>query len=825
MRKKSIVFLITCFLFLMNVELFSAPALSGKPLKEDSLRVLLTQKLADTTRITIINNLAWLLRRSNIDTSIILNAQAFTLARKCAGSSESAIANAGLRGLASCYSNLGVFLEMKGSFDKALETDLKALDISKERKDKKGELNTLNNIGIVYWHWGKHARAIEYQMEALDIANNLKKLNKSDTLELKRDIALSMGNLGAIYEEKGDPFKALDYELKALKAEESDSNKIGIAINLGNIGVLYDNLGDYPKAIDYDLKALKVQEDINDKVGYALSLGNIGVICNHQRDTTRALEYYQKALKLDDELGNKSEVGRMLINCASVFYDERKYSKALEYDTKALKMTEEMHNLHMMPYCLRGIGNVYEAEGDSALEKGNTQYANTIRFAMAHQYYQRALDISMETGERSAIAFSYGNIGSVEMKVKNYKEAEKDLLIAVGIFDSLGELSRLANNYATLSDLYEREGRLKDALVEFRKYTTLNDSVNSIEKNKEVTRLELNYEFAKMEAERKTIEDRKDLQVSEDKRRNRVVLYAGSVVMLLIISIGALIYRNNVQKQKANTLLERKNKVIEHQKEVVEEQNKHIMDSIQYAKRIQDAILPVDLFLEGEVMDHFIFFAPKDVVSGDFYWRHDAGAELYFAVVDCTGHGVPGAMMSMMGYDVLESALKDKGLVEPAQILKEVNNQVVEKLITSNPGGTRDGMDMTLCRLNKKTGVLTYAGAKNELWIASGSEIICYPVDKVSIGDRPGIQFSQHRVSLKHNEVVYLFTDGYADQKGGVNKRKFMRSQFRKLLTSVSSLECDAQKSKLEGEFYSWKGDVLQRDDVLVVGFRAENRG
>jgi tetratricopeptide (TPR) repeat protein len=809
----------------MTAELFSAPLFHGKPLKEDSLRILLTQKLHDTTRIAIICNLAWLLRRSNTDTSIILNSEAFTLARISAGSSVSSIANAGLRGLATCYSNLGVFLEMKGNFDKALENDLKALDISKERKDKKGELNTLNNIGIVYWHWGKHARAIEYQMEALDIADSLRKLNKSDTVELKRDIALSMGNLGAIYEEKGEPFKALDYELKALHAEEADSNKIGIAINLGNIGVLYDNLGDYPKAIDYDLKALRVQEAISDKVGYALSLGNIGVICDHQRDTVRALEYYKKALKLDEKLGNKSEVGRMLINCASIYYEEQKYSKALEYHNKALLMTEEMHNLHMVPYCLRGIGNVYEAEGDSALGKGNILYANSVRFAMAHQYYQRALNISMETGERGAIAISYGNLGSVEMKMKNYKEAEKDLLIAVRISDSLGELSRLASNYATLSDLYEREGRLKDALVEFRKYASLNDSINSIEKNKEVTRQELNYEFEKMEAERKTIQDRKDLQVAEDKRRNRVVLYAGAAVMLLIISVGALIYRNNVQKQRTNAILERKNKVIEQQKEVVEEQNKHIMDSIQYAKRIQDAILPADLFLKGEVMDHFIFFAPKDVVSGDFYWRYDAGTELYFAVVDCTGHGVPGAMMSMMGYDVLESALKDKGLMEPAQILQEVNNQVVEKLIKSNPGGTRDGMDMTLCRLNKKTGILTYAGAKNELWIASGSEIICYPVDKVSIGDRAGIQFSQHRVSLKENEVVYLFTDGYADQKGGVNKRKFMRSQFRKLLTSVASLECDAQKSKLEGAFYSWKGNVRQRDDVLVVGFRAEKRG
>jgi serine phosphatase RsbU (regulator of sigma subunit) len=176
--------------------------------------------------------------------------------------------------------------------------------------------------------------------------------------------------------------------------------------------------------------------------------------------------------------------------------------------------------------------------------------------------------------------------------------------------------------------------------------------------------------------------------------------------------------------------------------------------------------------------------------------------------------------MSMLAYDILQAALKDMGMREPDEILQVVNDQIIEKLQKSNTGGTQDGMDLTLCRLNKASGILTYAGAKNELWVASGPGIQIYPVDKSSIGDKAGLLFTKHEVKLRENDLVYLFTDGYADQKGGPENKKYMRSKFRNLLSEIAALPCSQQQARLEAEFRSWKGDLRQRDDVLVVGFK-----
>ncbi len=267
-------------------------------------------------------------------------------------------------------------------------------------------------------------------------------------------------------------------------------------------------------------------------------------------------------------------------------------------------------------------------------------------------------------------------------------------------------------------------------------------------------------------------------------------------------------------------MLERKNNTIERQKKEVEDKNKNINDSINYARRIQEAILPARLFEPEEVKDHFIYFSPKDIVSGDFYWRFKDGDDLFIAVVDCTGHGVPGAMMSMLGYDLLEYAVKDKGLREPAFIIQAMNEQLMQKLIKGNNGGSTDGMDMTLCKLNPKTGTLTYAGAKNELCIANNTGMHRCTVDKRSVGYESGFAFTQKTVALQSDEMVFLYTDGYADQKGGPDNGKYLGARFRTLLQGISGLTCAEQKQSLQNEFSDWKKDFEQRDDVLVVGFK-----
>jgi len=215
-----------------------------------------------------------------------------------------------------------------------------------------------------------------------------------------------------------------------------------------------------------------------------------------------------------------------------------------------------------------------------------------------------------------------------------------------------------------------------------------------------------------------------------------------------------------------------------------------------------------------------VLYLPKDIVSGDFYWRHQEGRELFFAAVDCTGHGVPGAMMSMLGYDLLEYAVKDKGLREPEEILHLLNRQIIEKLNGGNSDTSTDGMDLTLCRLNLDTLQLVYAGAKNDLFVISDNELQVLRVTKCAIGYSLQTVYTQATRSLKKNDEIFLLTDGYSDQKGGPQKKKFMLRKLKTLLMELSSLTCKDQQQKLLAEFEQWKGSAPQKDDILFVGFR-----
>jgi ligand-binding sensor domain-containing protein/serine phosphatase RsbU (regulator of sigma subunit) len=291
---------------------------------------------------------------------------------------------------------------------------------------------------------------------------------------------------------------------------------------------------------------------------------------------------------------------------------------------------------------------------------------------------------------------------------------------------------------------------------------------------------------------------------------------ASIIFLLLRLRVYSLRKERNILENKVGI---RTAEVIA-QKEIVERKQTEILASIEYAKRIQQAILPEELFLPEEVSDSFVLDMPRDVIGGDFYYRCESDNYMFYAIVDCTGHGVPGAMMSILAYDTLEYALKDKGITEPGLILNAVNAKIIEKLSSGTELGTKDGMDITLCRLHKKTGELCYAGARNDLYIFAEGELHRMRVDRISIGYFSDALYTQHSLLLQKGDVVYLFTDGYCDQQGGARGKKYLSGRFRTFLKDISGLPCEEQKRQIELEFLEWKGSHVQRDDILIVGFR-----
>ena len=255
---------------------------------------------------------------------------------------------------------------------------------------------------------------------------------------------------------------------------------------------------------------------------------------------------------------------------------------------------------------------------------------------------------------------------------------------------------------------------------------------------------------------------------------------------------------------------------------IIEEKNKNITDSILYAKRIQTAILPSDDLINEKIKNYFIYYKPKDIVSGDFYFFAPSGDKTIFAVADCTGHGVPGAFMSMIGNSLLNQIIKEKGICCPGEILDKLHEEVRHSL-KQEGGETFDGMDIAICSIDFAAKKLEYAGANRSLIVISGNELKEIPANKFPIG---GVLTSKHKgftnniVDLKTNDTIYMSTDGFADQFGGPEGKKFQTRRFKELLQSVSSKAMAGQKTELENTMNEWMKNAEQLDDILVAGIK-----
>ncbi len=283
---------------------------------------------------------------------------------------------------------------------------------------------------------------------------------------------------------------------------------------------------------------------------------------------------------------------------------------------------------------------------------------------------------------------------------------------------------------------------------------------------------------------------------------------------------------NEMLEQKSEEILTQNEQIIK-QKELIEDKNKNITDSILYAGRIQNAVLPPENFLEGIVKESFLLFRPKDIVSGDFYWSASKGNYHVIAAADCTGHGVPGAFMSMLGITLLNEIIIRTEKLKASDILDQLREEVINSLKQGGAAGeTKDGMDIALCVLDKKKSVLQYAAANNSMYMFRKGEMKVFNPDKMPIGISPQYDekmenFTYNDISLQTGDIFYLFTDGYADQFGGPEGKKFKYTRFREILKEIHTKPMSEQKIILDETFEKWRGETVQIDDILIIGFKA----
>ena len=624
---------------------------------------------------------------------------------------------------------------------------------------------------------------------------------------------------GVAYSVKGDYVKGLTYYNKALRLYEQQQNKLGASRVLGNIGLDYGFQSDYTKALEYDLKALKIAVELGNKRLQANDLGNIGLIYNDQGEYNKGLDYGMQALKMWNELGSKH--GQLISSnvIGNAYYNIPDYAKALSFYRDAVKLAKELGDKLAEAINLGNIGNIYYSKGLMAQRQNKKTEYDTL-YKKALEFDIIALKTQNEMGNKEAQGNSLSNIGSIYLQLGQYKEAETYLKDAIGIDSAAGALDNLRRAQEFISQVYEHTGRASLALAYYKSAEAIKDSVFNIEKNKALTRKEMTYEFDKKQAEEKAEQDKKEALVLADKRKQQIVIWATISGLLLVLVFTAFVLRSLRLTRKQKQVIEVKSKETEEQKRIIEEKNKDILDSITYAKRLQDAILPPLSLVRQYLPESFLFYNPKDIVAGDFYWMERAGDNILIAAADCTGHGVPGAMVSIVCSNALNRTVNEFKIIEPGKILDKVRELVLETFAKSEDN-VQDGMDISLCCINNRTNEVQWSGAYNSLWYVRNAEVSEVPADKQPIGkvDKP-MAFKTHRLNLQKGDILYLFTDGYADQFGGTKGKKFKYKQLQELLLSNAAKPMEEQKRILESTLNEWKGNLEQVDDILIIGIR-----
>lgn len=589
--------------------------------------------------------------------------------------------------------------------------------------------------------------------------------------------------------ESGEYELAITYANKGLViCEENNFPKVKAAL-LNDRGIACDFLGKNSLALKSFFEALKIQETLNHPSYEAYILGNIGLIYDNQNLLKKALEYHKKSLVIRRRINDEKGVGASINNIANIYHQWKLYDKAIAYYKECIEIDLKYKDTFALGDDYNNIGNSYMGLED---------------FDTALDYYKKSLEIRSQINAPYLVAQSIANIGTLHFNKKEYDSARPYLLRGLVIADSISVKDLQISILDLLYQLEEKDGDYKKAYKYYKLFSKAKESSDQAEDFVKQTEMELNYEFDKQKEKDKLIQEKKDAQ-------EKLILYGVSAVLLIIVFFSMLLFRRWKQTQSQKSIIEEKNLL-------VQQKNDEIMDSITYAKRIQTAILPSKQLLSELIQNQFVLYLPKDIVAGDFYWLEHVKNNTFFGVADCTGHGVPGAMMSVVCHNALNRSVREFGLTDSGAILDKTREIIVSEL-SKNGDSVSDGMDISLCVLDQDASTISWSGANNPLWIyrSNTQQIEEWKADKQPIGMYSNfIPFTTHSINVFKNDRVYLFTDGFADQFGGEKGKKLMKKAFQELLLKTSLLAVEEQKAELERFYWDWKGDLDQVDDVCV---------
>jgi serine phosphatase RsbU (regulator of sigma subunit)/tetratricopeptide (TPR) repeat protein len=729
--------------------------------KIDSLNNALSKSKIDTSKINIINMLALEFKNINPDTSINIAQKAIILSQTI--NYELAIAEANL-----CIGQANLML---GKNEDALLALTKSkllfekLLISNKKSTyriKKNLANTLNTIGNVHISSAEYELALKYQKESLHIRQ---------IIHDKSGIASSFNNIALIYSKLGQYSESLKNHFASLKIKEVLQNKKGMAISYNNIGLIYKEQKNNIQALEYLNKSLSLSKEIGLSNLLATSYLNIGVIYISENKFDEALLNLNESYKISIQEDNKEDISNAIGNIGSAFYEQKKYDEALKNVTEALKLKTEIGDNLGAASFLNLMGQIYEKKGD---------IKNAIK------YGETSLKLAKELKAVEQIMKSSNSLFSIYQKQGNFKKAFDTQSLFFATRDSI------------LSENNQRE-LVKQELEYGYEKQSLADSLNYVNQKK----------LAAIENESKF----------KSEKNIRYTLYIG---LFVVITFSIFIFnRFRITKKQKNIIEEQSHKleITHHQ---LEEKTKEIQDSILYSKEIQNTFLKSPTSSKNYFKDTILLYKPKDIVSGDFYWYKEIGNELFVVVGDCTGHGVPGAIISVLAIQSLEKTIVNIKNHDDLHTL----NDFMKKEFNSyyNVGGhVSIGLDYSIVCINKELKKIYLSGSGANILVKSkNNEIINHKFDSINIGGNAPAIYEPSTINYEFKDIqsIFLYTDGIIDQKGCESGKKFGTKKLKELIQNLNTKDSVTAINKIEQEVNNWIGNANQVDDITLLGIQ-----
>lgn len=690
----------------------------------------------------------------------------------------------------------------------------------------------------------------------LDSLNSVLKKAVQDTTisDIHIQIGLVYGNSNV---------KSLNHFLKAQEHAERINDIRRIASNDGHLATYYYYTGQYHLAIYHTEKGVKNWKILDETEAYIKGLNNLAILFRRIGNMHKSLEYNQiqldHYLKLKDSL-NLAKVYNNMGNLYSDFGDKK---MAMDYQRKGIVLRKKLNDLEGLASCYNNLALLYADNKD---------------FDSAIYFYKKGLSIPEGRKSPTLVGAINNNMSISYQALKNLDLAEFHILKSIAWRDSIGDNHGSCQARTNLAEIYRQKGNLpaakklaltslklatefnyteelmlvylelakinaatlnyKDAYEYVQKHLEIKDKLKNKDEFLEIARIETAYKYDQkmLEDSLKSAQEKElflkqqeieALEFEEKEKRQKIITWSGVGVGTALLFVVFVLLKSNKAKSRTNQLISQKNTEIEKQRATLQTKNNEVLDSINYAKRIQDAILPTHEDIKTHLPDHFLIFKPKDIISGDFYWLERKNALLFFAVADCTGHGVPGAIVSVICANALSKSVVEDELTEPGKILDRTRELITQQFAKNN-SNVQDGMDISLAvlkHINREdtSFSLQFSGAHNPLWIIRKDtlEIEEIEADKQPIGKYSNeTNFNTHEIVLNQGDTVYLFTDGFADQFGGEKGKKFKRANFKRLLLDIQNKSMTEQKEFINQAFGEWKGQLDQIDDICILGIR-----